>query len=302
MSHTAPQRDGEVKQAERNGHEKDSFERLRQERLEGRPWSRLRRRHVRSGEQGQAADRQARGAAGRISEVGQQHQAQAWVTSATKRGRAGTICGQDGLLGAPTTRGPVGLGQAGHLPQRRDRLLRAARQGPRPARPRHRAGHAALVSAGEFVSTSGMWVNDRTHGLQFKATFLKAMAPTTLEGIEKYLGSDMIRGIGPVYAKKLVRAFGEAVFELIRWQPDRLREAGPSARRRYRSGPATWPRFSGSAHSLTVSFASTVRRVAGGSMGSAAGLWRGRRTSSSPTGQCSSCPCPWRSTAGIRRP
>ena len=65
-------------------------------------------------------------------------------------------------------------------------------------------GHAALVSAGEFVSASGAWVNDRTHGLQFRASFLKATAPTTLEGIEKYLGSGMIRGIGPVYAKKLV--------------------------------------------------------------------------------------------------
>src|SRR3954464_8817733 len=85
-------------------------------------------------------------------------------------------------------------------------------------------GHAALVSAGEFVSGSGVWVNDRTHGLQFKATFLKATAPTTLEGIEKYLGSGMIRGIGPVNARKLVAAFGEAVFDLIKQQPDRLRE------------------------------------------------------------------------------
>ena len=85
-------------------------------------------------------------------------------------------------------------------------------------------GHAALISAGEFVSGSGVWVNDRTHGLQFKATFLKATAPTTLEGIEKYLGSGMIRGIGPVNARKLVAAFGEAVFDLIEQQPDRLRE------------------------------------------------------------------------------
>ena len=61
-------------------------------------------------------------------------------------------------------------------------------------------------------------------GLQFKATFLKATPPTTLEGIERYLGSGMIRGIGPNYAKKLVRAFGEAVFDLIEQQPDRLRE------------------------------------------------------------------------------
>jgi exodeoxyribonuclease V alpha subunit len=72
-------------------------------------------------------------------------------------------------------------------------------------------GHAALISAGQFVQASGTWVNDRTHGVQFRASFLKVTAPTTVEGIEKYLGSGMIRGMGPVYAKKLVRAFGEAV-------------------------------------------------------------------------------------------
>src|SRR5690242_17965388 len=85
-------------------------------------------------------------------------------------------------------------------------------------------GHAAIISAGEFVQASGIWVNDRTHGVQFKAAFLKAAQPTTIEGIEKYLGSGMIRGIGPVYAKKLVRAFGEAVFEIIEQEPDRLRQ------------------------------------------------------------------------------
>ncbi|MBS0164379.1 MAG: hypothetical protein JSS48_17635 [Nitrospira sp.] len=57
-------------------------------------------------------------------------------------------------------------------------------------------GHAASISAGEWVQMSGTWVNDRTHGLQFRAAFLKATPPTTLEGIEKYLGSGMIRGIG----------------------------------------------------------------------------------------------------------
>jgi exodeoxyribonuclease V alpha subunit len=46
-------------------------------------------------------------------------------------------------------------------------------------------GHAAMISAGEFVQASGSWINDRTHGLQFKASFLKAAAPTTVEGIEK---------------------------------------------------------------------------------------------------------------------
>ena len=85
-------------------------------------------------------------------------------------------------------------------------------------------GHAATISSGEWVQMSGTWVNDRTHGLQFKAAFLKASPPTTLEGIEKYLGSGMIRGIGPVYATKLVRAFGAAVLELIEQEPARLRE------------------------------------------------------------------------------
>ena len=85
-------------------------------------------------------------------------------------------------------------------------------------------GHAASISAGEWVQLSGTWINDRTHGLQFKASFLKATQPTTVEGIEKYLGSGMIRGIGPVYAQKLVGAFGVAVFDLIEAEPHRLRE------------------------------------------------------------------------------
>jgi len=85
-------------------------------------------------------------------------------------------------------------------------------------------GHAAEISAGEWVTVSGTWVNSREHGQQFKASFLKASAPTTAEGIEKYLGSGMIRGIGPIYASKLVGAFGAEVFEVIEQAPERLRE------------------------------------------------------------------------------
>jgi exodeoxyribonuclease V alpha subunit len=85
-------------------------------------------------------------------------------------------------------------------------------------------GHAAVISAGEWVTASGDWINDRTHGQQFKAKFLKTSEPTSLDGIEKYLGSGMIRGIGPVYAQKLVRAFGAKVFDTIEAEPERLRE------------------------------------------------------------------------------
>jgi exodeoxyribonuclease V alpha subunit len=85
-------------------------------------------------------------------------------------------------------------------------------------------GHAATIAAGEWITASGEWVNDRTHGQQFKAKFLRTSPPTSADGIEKYLASGMIRGVGPVYAKKLVRAFGEKVFEIIEETPDRLQQ------------------------------------------------------------------------------
>jgi exodeoxyribonuclease V alpha subunit len=85
-------------------------------------------------------------------------------------------------------------------------------------------GHAATISAGEWLTASGEWVNDRTHGQQFKARFMRTSAPSSIEGIEKYLASGMIRGIGPIYAKKMVKAFGEKVFDIIESTSDRLRE------------------------------------------------------------------------------
>ena len=85
-------------------------------------------------------------------------------------------------------------------------------------------GHAATISAGEWITASGEWVTDRTHGRQFRAQFLKTSAPATPEGIERYLASGMIHGIGPVYARKLVQAFAEKVFDVIETHPHRLRE------------------------------------------------------------------------------
>ena len=83
--------------------------------------------------------------------------------------------------------------RAGHLPQPGERLLRLKAHG-------HRdlvtvVGHAAMISAGEWATASGDWTNDSTHGQQFRARFLKTSAPSSIEGIEKYLGSGMIRGM-----------------------------------------------------------------------------------------------------------
>jgi exodeoxyribonuclease V alpha subunit len=85
-------------------------------------------------------------------------------------------------------------------------------------------GYAAMISAGEWITATGEWTNDHNHGLQFKARFLKTSEPSSVEGIEKYLGSGMIRGIGPTYAKRLVKMFGKDVFDVIEANPERLRE------------------------------------------------------------------------------
>ncbi len=83
-------------------------------------------------------------------------------------------------------------------------------------------GSAASVQPGEFIQCSGRWDNHRDHGMQFKTTFLKVMPPSSIDGIEKYIGSGMIKGIGPHFARKLVKAFGEDVFDVIEKEPDRL--------------------------------------------------------------------------------
>lgn len=83
-------------------------------------------------------------------------------------------------------------------------------------------GTAATITPGEYIEAEGWWVTDRTHGLQFKTHALRVVPPSTLEGIEKYLASGMVKGIGPHFAKKLVQAFGEQVFEVIEQTPERL--------------------------------------------------------------------------------
>ncbi|HXP60963.1 MAG TPA: ATP-dependent RecD-like DNA helicase, partial [Dongiaceae bacterium] len=65
-------------------------------------------------------------------------------------------------------------------------------------------GSLASVNAGEWLTAQGRWVQDREFGLQFRAELLRSSAPTTREGLEKYLGSGLVKGIGPVSGKRLV--------------------------------------------------------------------------------------------------
>src|SRR5260370_7125924 len=101
-------------------------------------------------------------------------------------------------------------------------------------------GAAPSIAAGEYIQASGTWENHREHGLQFRATFLRVTAPTSAEGMEKYLGSGLIRGIGPTFAQRLVSAFSEAVFEVIEQAPQRLLEVEGIGPKRARRITASW--------------------------------------------------------------
>jgi exodeoxyribonuclease V alpha subunit len=85
-------------------------------------------------------------------------------------------------------------------------------------------GVTPSIAAGEHVQASGRWEVSREHGTQFRALFLEVTPPSTAAGIERYLGSGLIKGIGPAYARRLVAAFGDTVFDVIERQPERLRE------------------------------------------------------------------------------
>lgn len=93
-------------------------------------------------------------------------------------------------------------------------------------------GHAPAIAAGEWLTASGRWTTDREHGLQFRAETLQVTPPTGVEGIERYLASGQMRGIGPMMAKRIVAAFGEAVFEIIEAEPARLTEVDGIGRTR----------------------------------------------------------------------
>ncbi len=85
-------------------------------------------------------------------------------------------------------------------------------------------GTAPSVSEGEWLDARGRWVIDAKHGQQLRAETLRLTRPDTPDGIEAYLSSKAVRGIGPALAARLVEAFGADVFRVIEKEPDRLRE------------------------------------------------------------------------------
>lgn len=85
-------------------------------------------------------------------------------------------------------------------------------------------GNLLGVQPGESLRLSGEWIEDPKYGRQFKVSSYKTVAPSTVAGIEKYLGSGLIQGIGKVMASRMVKAFGKETLDVIEHQPERLRE------------------------------------------------------------------------------
>jgi exodeoxyribonuclease V alpha subunit len=80
------------------------------------------------------------------------------------------------------------------------------------------------VSEGEEIKVTGAWKRHPRYGLQFQVDHWHKVDPATIEGIEKYLGSGLIKGIGPIYAQRLVRAFGLDTLQILTEQPLRILE------------------------------------------------------------------------------
>ncbi|MEW6734758.1 MAG: ATP-dependent RecD-like DNA helicase [Acidobacteriota bacterium] len=85
-------------------------------------------------------------------------------------------------------------------------------------------GNFGALTPGENLRLSGHWINDPNYGQQFRVDNYEVMRPATLTGIEKYLGSGLIKGIGPVTARRIVEQFGLATLDVIDSEPIRLTE------------------------------------------------------------------------------
>ncbi len=101
-------------------------------------------------------------------------------------------------------------------------------------------GHTPTLHAGEQVQVKGAWIVHPKFGKQFEAEQCSISLPTSALGIQKYLASGMIKGIGPVYAEKLVKKFGDKALEVIDKTPYRLHEVPGIGPKRVERIIAAW--------------------------------------------------------------
>ena len=85
-------------------------------------------------------------------------------------------------------------------------------------------GYMLEIQPGERISITGRWIMNKKYGKQFEIVNLEVLVPTTSVGIEKYLGSGLIKGIGPVMARRIVSKFGLDTLKILNEEPERLSE------------------------------------------------------------------------------
>lgn len=101
-------------------------------------------------------------------------------------------------------------------------------------------GNMAALNVGEFVEVRGEWTRHAEYGRQFAVKQMHTVLPATVAGIEKYLGSGMIKGVGPVMAKRIVKHFGKETLNVIEETPERLAEVPGVGRKRTRMIREAW--------------------------------------------------------------
>ncbi|MFH1969769.1 MAG: helix-hairpin-helix domain-containing protein, partial [Verrucomicrobiota bacterium] len=101
-------------------------------------------------------------------------------------------------------------------------------------------GTCAAIWAGENLQAEGRWIRHKTHGLQFNAHKMVCVEPHSAAGIEKYLASGLIQGIGPVLAGRLVKKFGEDTLRVINRESARLESVEGIGKKRRDQIKAAW--------------------------------------------------------------
>jgi len=101
-------------------------------------------------------------------------------------------------------------------------------------------GKVAAISIGETYQFKGKWNLDSRYGLQFNFDDYKIILPTTLEGVRRYLGSGLIKGVGPSTANRIVDHFGEKTLEIIEEYPEKLNEVEGIAQKRIELIKKSW--------------------------------------------------------------
>ena len=101
-------------------------------------------------------------------------------------------------------------------------------------------GTLPAAQPGELLAMHGRWQTDPRHGAQFRPTTAEVRRPSDVDGIVRYLGSGLVRQIGPVLAKRIVGTFGERTLEVLDATPERVREVPGIGPQRARGIAAAW--------------------------------------------------------------